>query len=229
MMGGYVKNGPVGIARELFNEMPERDTFSWNMTITEARNRFDWMPERDIVSRNMTLAMFFHKQIWGRLDNGLCVHSFIENNKIKCDGLLPTALLTMYANSGAMDLARDVFDNMPDKNEIEPKVEQFGCMFDLLSLVGLMEQSNRLMSKMLVELGPSLWRALLSACRTLSNLELRKIIAKPLIDLEQMDVVPYVLLSYIYSLERKLGEDENIRKFITDREFSERMYMKVEE
>ncbi|KAK8640031.1 hypothetical protein V6N13_138396 [Hibiscus sabdariffa] len=200
--------------RELFEKMPFRDVISRNSmdgyarieNVSEARNRFDWMPERDIVSRNMTLAMFFHKQIWGRLDNGLCVHSFIENNKIKCDGLLPTALLTMYANSGAMDLARDVFDNMPDKNE-----------------------SNRLMSKMLVELGPSLWRALLSACRTLSNLELRKIIAKPLIDLEQMDVVPYVLLSYIYSLERKLGEDENIRKFITDREFSERMYMKVEE
>ncbi|KAK8614189.1 hypothetical protein V6N13_122560 [Hibiscus sabdariffa] len=103
-MGGYVKNGPVGIARELFNEMPEKDTFSWNMSMTIAgtwvlgkwRRRescLKKLPFRDVMS-------------WNSMDG------------IKCDGFLSTALLTMYANCGAMDLARDVFDNMPDKNEV---------------------------------------------------------------------------------------------------------------
>ena len=33
MIGGYVKNGEVGVARELFDDMHETDVFSWNSMI----------------------------------------------------------------------------------------------------------------------------------------------------------------------------------------------------
>ncbi|XP_039056892.1 pentatricopeptide repeat-containing protein At3g29230-like isoform X2 [Hibiscus syriacus] len=307
MIDGYARIENVSEARNLFDRMPERNIVSWNIMlalyvrckkfVNHGLMLFDTMMERGEARPNSAslVSVLIACATLGRLDKGLWVHSLIENNKIKCDVLLSTALLTMYAKCGAMDLARDVFDNMPDKNvvswnsmimgygvhgyaekaldifidmekrgqvpnastftsclsackysgkvlegwwcfdlmcrvyQIEPKVEHVGCMFDLLSRVGFMEQSKGLMSKMPLESGPALWKALLSSCRTLSNLELGKVIAKQLIDLELTDVGPYVLLSYIYSLERKWGEVENIRKFIKDREFSERMYMQVKE
>jgi pentatricopeptide repeat protein len=55
---------------------------------------------------------------FGRLDRGNWVHSYLKNNRIKPDLLLSTALLTMYAKCGAMDLARDVFDEMPNKSVV---------------------------------------------------------------------------------------------------------------
>ncbi|KAL4384507.1 hypothetical protein GQ457_15G008680 [Hibiscus cannabinus] len=64
------------------------------------------------------------------------------------------------------------------------------------------------------EAGPSLRRALLSAW---SNLELGEIVAKQVIGMEKMDIGSYVLLSFIYSLKGKLGEGENIWKFVKDR------------
>ncbi|XWS49620.1 hypothetical protein CRYUN_Cryun12cG0018700 [Craigia yunnanensis] len=299
MIDGYARINNVSEARKLFDRMPVRNVVSWNTMlalyvrckkyVTQALMLFDRMMERGEVRPNSAslVSILTACANLGRLDKGLWVHSLIENNKIKCDMLLSTALLTMYAKCGAMDLARDVFDNMPDKNvvswnsmimgygmhghvekalemfidmekrgqtpnastfvsclsackhagkvlegwwcfdimcrvyEIEPKVEHIGCMFDLLSRVGLMEHSDGLKSKMPAEAGPALWRALLSACRTPSNLELGEIVAKRLIDLELMDVGPYVLLSYIYSLKGKWSEVENIRKFIKDRGLSE--------
>ena len=33
MIDGYVKNGEIGAARKVFNEMPDRDVLSWNCLI----------------------------------------------------------------------------------------------------------------------------------------------------------------------------------------------------
>ncbi|KAG6780728.1 hypothetical protein POTOM_013596 [Populus tomentosa] len=52
------------------------------------------------------------------LDQGKWVHSYMKDNGIKPDMLLSTALLTMYAKCGAMDLAREVFDKMPEKSVV---------------------------------------------------------------------------------------------------------------
>lgn len=300
MIDGYARVENVSEARKLFDQMPVRNVVSWNTMlalyvrckkyVTQALLLFDKMMERGEVGPNgaSLVSILTACANLGRLDKGLWVHSFIENNRIKCDILLSTSLLTMYAKCGAMDLARDVFDNMPEKSvvswnsmimgygmhghvekalemfmdmekrgqtpnastfvgclsackhagkvlegwwcfdimcrvyKIEPKVEHLGCMFDLLSRVGLMEHSEGLKSKMYVEEGPVLWRALLSACKTPSNLELGEIVAKRLIDLEPMDFGPYVLLSYIYSLKGKWDEVEEIRKLIKDKGLSER-------
>ncbi|KAJ7003532.1 hypothetical protein NC653_008684 [Populus alba x Populus x berolinensis] len=42
----------------------------------------------------------------------------MKDNGIKPDMLLSTALLTMYTKCGAMDLAREVFDKMPEKSVV---------------------------------------------------------------------------------------------------------------
>ncbi|KAL6979823.1 hypothetical protein U1Q18_021479 [Sarracenia purpurea var. burkii] len=55
------KNGELGVARGIFNEMPERDAFSWNSIIAgyvaigdieAAKELFEKMPFRDVVSWN---------------------------------------------------------------------------------------------------------------------------------------------------------------------------------
>lgn len=128
----------------------------------------------------------------------------------------------MYAKCGAMDLARDVFDEMQNRSvvrrmmkkrgpkpndstftcvlsacthagmvlegwwcfdlvcrvyKIEPKVEHYGGMVDLLAWAGLIQDSEEIISKkMPMESVPALWGALHSACRTHSNSELGEIV-----------------------------------------------------
>ncbi|KAL1208709.1 putative pentatricopeptide repeat-containing protein [Cardamine amara subsp. amara] len=63
----YSRCGRMGIARNLFDEMPERNYFSWNTMIEGYMNSgdkgsslklFDMMPERDVYSWNVVVSGF---------------------------------------------------------------------------------------------------------------------------------------------------------------------------
>ncbi|KAF3790702.1 Pentatricopeptide repeat-containing protein [Nymphaea thermarum] len=62
----YVQFGDIGMARQVFNEMPERDSVAWTILIAgyvnrcgdmdAARRLFDQMPEKDIVVLNVMIG-----------------------------------------------------------------------------------------------------------------------------------------------------------------------------
>uniref|UniRef100_A0A803PN46 Pentatricopeptide repeat-containing protein n=1 Tax=Cannabis sativa TaxID=3483 RepID=A0A803PN46_CANSA len=293
MIDGYARMVNVLEAFDLFERMPLRNIVSWNIILAlyvrskdynECLRLFDSMIEVGEVKPNgaTLMSVLTASTNLGRLDKGKCVHSYIESNRIKPDVLLSTALLTMYAKCGDMDMARKVFDLMHERSvvswnsmimgygihgngkkaletflemekkgplpndatficilsacthsgmvlegwwyfdlmqrvyNIEPKVEHYGCMVDLLARAGLVKDSEELMRKMPMEAGPALWGSLLSACRTHSNSNLGEIVAKRLIELEPTDIGPYVMLSNIYASEGKWAEVECVRKMIAE-------------
>ncbi|KAJ0259046.1 Pentatricopeptide repeat-containing protein [Hirschfeldia incana] len=184
------KNGRVDIARKVFDEMPERDVFTWNSMlcgyarvkdmevarclfeampapdaaswncmidgyaaagdVVMAREFFDRMPRRNVVSWNTILALYVRNKNYeeclrlyeemvdkgdgfkpnkssitsvltacgklGRINIGKRLHLYITSNGIKSDVVLSTALLTMYAKCGVMDMAREVFDGMRERS-----------------------------------------------------------------------------------------------------------------
>nr|GMD77950.1 pentatricopeptide repeat-containing protein At3g29230-like [Ipomoea batatas] len=295
LIDGYSQIGDVIAARALFDQMDYRNVVSWNSMMAlyvrtkdcnECLRLFDrMMQEGDVKPNEATLmSVLTACAHLGRLDRGEWVHSYIKHTeRIKPDVLLSTAVLTMYAKCGAVDLAKRVFDEMPEKSvvswnsmimgygvhgkgeraveiflemerhgvmpndatfvcvlsacthsgmilegwwffwlmqrvyKIEPKVEHYGCMVDLLGRAGLMNDSEELIGKMPLESGPALWGALLSACRTHSNRELGEIIARQMIKLKPDDVGPYVLLSNIYATEGRWDDVENVRKMMAEK------------
>ncbi|GAV62336.1 PPR domain-containing protein/PPR_2 domain-containing protein [Cephalotus follicularis] len=293
MIDGYARIGNVSMARELFDRMTVRTVVSWNTMLalyvrykdySECLRLFDKMIGGEARPNDASLVSVLTACAYlGRLDRGKWVHSYIQTNRIKSDVLLWTALLTMYAKCGAIDLARYIFDEMPNKNvvswnsmimgygmhghgekalelflemdkrgpmpndatfvcvlsacthagmvlegwwyfdlmrrvfKVEPKVEHYGCMVDLLGRAGLMKDSEELIRKIPIEAGPASWGALLSACRTHSNSELGEMVAKRLTELEPVDIGPYVLLSNIYAAEGKWDDVDNVRKMMKEK------------
>ncbi|XP_027336839.1 pentatricopeptide repeat-containing protein At3g29230-like [Abrus precatorius] len=296
MIDGCARVGNVFLAVEFFDRMPVavRNVVTWNSVLAlhvrmknfgECLRMFDKMMEgREVVPNEATLVSVLTACAnLGRLSVGMWVHSFIKSNNIKLDVLLLTCLLTMYAKCGAMDLARDVFDEMPvrsivswnamimgyglhgngdkalemflemEKNgmqpndatficvlsacthagmvmegwwyfdlmrrvyKIEPKVEHYGCMVDLLARAGLVENSEELIRKVPVKAGSALWGALLSGCSTHLDTELGEIVAKRLVELEPQDIGPYIMLSNIYASQGKWDDVEGVRLMIKER------------
>ncbi|XP_071722350.1 pentatricopeptide repeat-containing protein At4g18840-like [Rutidosis leptorrhynchoides] len=295
MIDGYAQVGNITSARELFERMVMRNVVSWNTMFALYVRQKDYgkcleLFDRMIIEQESSrpndaslVSVLTACANLGRLDKGKWVHSYMETNNIKLDVLLSTSLLSMYAKCGEMDLARDVFDQMPTRSvvswnsmimgygihghgekslemflemeksgvkpndstfvsvlsacthsgmvlegwwcfdlmcrvyEIEPKVEHYGCMVDLLGRAGLTRESEELIQKMPMEAGTPLWGALLSACRTHSNSELGKIVANRLIELDPSDSGPYVLLSNIYAAEGKWDDVENVRKMMKEK------------
>ncbi|KAI9177345.1 hypothetical protein LWI28_013962 [Acer negundo] len=293
MIDGYGRKGNVRLARDFFDRMAIRNVVSWNIMMAhyvrckdynECLKLFERMIGGEARPNEASLVSVLTACTnLGTLDRGIWIHSYIRNCRIEPDVLLSTSLLTMYAKCGEMDLARDVFDEMPEKSvvswnsmimgygmhgqgekalemfmamekrgptpndatfvcvlsacahagmvlegwwyfdlmqrvyKIEPKVEHYGCMVDLLGRAGLTKDSEELVSKMPMEAGPALWGALLSACRTHSNSELGEIVAKRLIELEPTDIGPYVLLSNIYASEGRWDDVENVRRMMKEK------------
>lgn len=129
MIDGYARVLDVFAAREFFNQMPLHNIVSWNIILalyvrckdySECLRMFDRMMEVGEAKPNAAtlVSVLTAAAILGRLERGQWVHSYIECNRIRPDVLLSTALLTMYAKCGDMELAKDVFDNMPDRSVV---------------------------------------------------------------------------------------------------------------
>lgn len=128
MIDGYAAVGNVTMAREFFHRMPRRNAVSWNTMLalyvrikdyTECHRLYEVMMDKgDDLKPNKAsfMSVLTACAYLGRIDTGKRIHSYITSNRIKPDMLLSTALLTMYAKCGAMDMAREVFDGMAERS-----------------------------------------------------------------------------------------------------------------
>ncbi|KAK1308561.1 Pentatricopeptide repeat-containing protein [Acorus calamus] len=64
---------------------------------------------------------------------------------------------------------------MSNVYSIEPRSEHYACAVDLLGRTGRLSEAKELIDRMVVEAGPSVWGALLSACKTYKNLEMAEV------------------------------------------------------
>ncbi|KAF2308722.1 hypothetical protein GH714_014090 [Hevea brasiliensis] len=110
MIDGYVRNGDVALARELFDDMPDRDVFSCNSMISG-------MIEAGTIKATL-VSILTACANFRRLDLRKWIHSRIKDNGIEPDKLLSATFLTMYAKCGVIDIARHIFDEMPQKSVV---------------------------------------------------------------------------------------------------------------
>lgn len=128
MMDMYAMFGLIGVVKKLFDEMPARDSVSWNVLISgyvkcgqfeDAIRVFKRMncesslkpDEATIVS---TLSACTSLKI---LELGKEIHYYVAN-KFRFTEIINNALLDMYSKCGCLDIARQIFDAMPVKNLI---------------------------------------------------------------------------------------------------------------
>ncbi|KAK2992621.1 hypothetical protein RJ640_015977 [Escallonia rubra] len=144
MIDGYAKLGSVDIARALFDDMPERDVISCNVMMAgyvqnghcmEALKVFHGiLKERALAPDNTTLliALSAIAQLGGYIDEGIAVHSYIEEHGFSVDGKLGVALIDMYAKSGSAENAMWVFERVEEK-----MVDHWNAIIGGLAIHGL--------------------------------------------------------------------------------------------
>ncbi|KAI3693762.1 hypothetical protein L1987_76714 [Smallanthus sonchifolius] len=185
----YAKCGAMVMAKQVFDEMPKRTIVSWN---------------------SMIMGYGMH----GQGEKALEMFLALERSDLVPNDATFVCILSACTHAGMVLEGWWYFDLMQRVYMIEPKVEHYGCMVDLLSRAGLMKDSEEMIKNTPLATGPALWGALLSACRTHSNLELGEMVAKRLIELEPKDVGPYVLLSNIYATAERWDDVEKVREML---------------
>ncbi|KAJ4969134.1 hypothetical protein NE237_015835 [Protea cynaroides] len=122
----YAHCGRIFEARLMFDKMAHRDVVTWSIIIEgycqsglykEAFLLFDEMKSSGVEPDEMVLATILSAcGRAGNLDYGRVIHEYITRKNVTLDSHLQSALITMYSNCGAMDLAQLLFDKMSPKN-----------------------------------------------------------------------------------------------------------------
>lgn len=82
---------------------------------------------------------------------------------------------------------------------IEPSVEHYGCIVDLLCRSGLVEEAYRIITTTTIPPNPATWRSLLVGCKKKRLLNLGEIVSSYLLELEPLNAENYILISNLYS------------------------------
>eukprot|EP01018_Ginkgo_biloba_P002728 Gb_38067 [translate_table: standard] len=125
---GYTQNGYVDEALKLFQEMPERNVFSWTAMIAgyvqngqavEALKLFRQMQQVGVKPVSKTFASVLPACAnLAALEQGTEIHVEIIRNGFDSDLFVGNALVDMYSKCGKIEKARDLFDKMPQRDEV---------------------------------------------------------------------------------------------------------------
>ncbi|KAE8684258.1 Pentatricopeptide repeat-containing protein [Hibiscus syriacus] len=177
---------------------------------------------RNVVSVGNALVDFYSK--CGNLETALqifkdmpCKNVVSWNTMISGTAFNGREELGVELFEEMMNNGQEFFALMSKKYDIDPRLEHYGCMVDLLSRRGCMRMAYDLIRSMHILPNAALWGSLLSACRTYGELELAELAVKELIDLEPWNSGNYVLLSNIYAEEGRWDEVEKIRVLMKEK------------
>ncbi|KAL3819036.1 hypothetical protein ACJIZ3_004941 [Penstemon smallii] len=180
----YSKCGSANQALQLFNEMSERDVISWS---------------------TMIAGLAHH----GRANEAIELFHEMQREKIKPNEITFVGLLSACGHAGLLDEGLKYFDSMGKDYNVEPGIEHYGCLVDLLGRTGNIDRALELIRSMKMEPDSAIWGSLLSSCRTYRNLETAVIAMEHLLELEPEDTGNLVLLANIYA---DLGKWEGVSR-----------------
>ncbi|XP_020575848.1 pentatricopeptide repeat-containing protein At2g22070 [Phalaenopsis equestris] len=155
LLEGYVKLGEMQPAREIFDSMKHRDVVAWTAIIVgyvqngfnkEAMELFSLMVGEGPEPNNYTLAAILSVcASLAALEHGRQIHSKAVRSKEGLSVSVSNALITMYAKSGCIELARRVFGEI--RLACEPV--SWTSMIIALAQHGLGEEAVNMFEKML--------------------------------------------------------------------------------
>ncbi|KAJ0966244.1 hypothetical protein J5N97_027382 [Dioscorea zingiberensis] len=193
----YAKCGDIVMARQVFDEMPQKDVTSWNSLI---------------------LGLAMH----GRVKESLA--AFAKMLEEKGDRLRPNSItfvgvLSACNHGGLVAEGRSYFHSMVYEFGIEPQLEHYGCMVDILSRAGHIEEALELIKNMNCKPDVVIWRSILDACcKRNAGVEFSESVAQHALESEEVATSGvYVLLSRVYASANRWNEVGLVRRLMSEK------------
>eukprot|EP01018_Ginkgo_biloba_P016412 Gb_25554 [translate_table: standard] len=188
----YAKCGSINFARQVFEEMPQRNVVSWT-----------------------TMIDGYGKH--GHAKDAIQLFEQMQESGTKPNHITFVSVLSACSHAGLVDEGWLCFDSMIQRHHLTPKVEHYACMVDLLGRAGQLDEAHHFINSMPIEPGADVWGALLGACRVHDNMELGKLAAERLFELNTEKAGAYVVLSNIYAAAGRWDDALKVRKMMKER------------
>ncbi|XP_015579720.2 putative pentatricopeptide repeat-containing protein At5g59200, chloroplastic [Ricinus communis] len=176
--------------------------------IDEAWRVFEEMKERNVITYNSMIVGF---SLHGKSSEAIELFRGMTKQGLEPTSVTFVGVLNACSHGGLADLGFEIFNSMARDYKVEPQIEHYGCMVDLLGRLGRVEEGYDFIKTMRVAPDHVMLGALLSACKIHGNVELGEEIARSLVDCGNADSGTYVLLSNVYSSSGKWKEAAQVR------------------
>nr|XP_010907158.1 pentatricopeptide repeat-containing protein At5g48910-like [Elaeis guineensis] len=164
---------------------------------------------------------------WNSMISGLAIHGLgrqaieifdemqrigVEPNDISFLGLLKAC-----SHSGMIEEGWLYFKLMQERYRMEPGIQHYGCLIDLLSRSGLLEEAQRVIEDLPMEPDVVVWKSILSSCVRHGHVDIGEHAAMRVIELAPHDSSCYTLLSNMYAKFGQWEDVERVRALMKER------------
>lgn len=188
----YIKCGCLEAAKDVFQGMKERTIVSWS---------------------TMIQGLALH----GNADEALELFSRMTRAGMNPNGVTFIGLLNACSHMGLVNEGRAFFASMARDYAITPSIEHYGCMVDLLSRAGLLQEAYEFIRQMPIKPNAAIWGALLGGCKVHKNIEMAEVAMRHMHELDPDNDGYYIVLANIYSEAKKWDDAARMRKVMRER------------
>lgn len=153
----------------------------------------------------------------GRANHALELFSEMCETGMQPHAITFLGVLNACSHAGLVDSGRSYFNKMIHDYGIEPTVEHYGCLVDLLCRAGYLEEARNITQNMPMEPNKVIWMSLLSASRTYGNINLGDYAAHRLLELAPDTGGCYVVLSNMYAAAGQWDKVSQLRELMKNK------------
>lgn len=209
---GYILRHGISAGRNVANAIV--DMYVKCGVLVLARSLFDMIPAKDLISWTIMIAGY---GMHGFGCDAIATFNDMRQAGIEPDEVSFISVLYACSHSGLVDEGWRFFNMMRYECNIEPKLEHYACMVDLLSRTGNLSEAYRFIEMMPVAPDATIWGSLLCGCRIHHEVKLAEKVAEHVFELEPDNTGYYVLLANVYAEAEKWEEVKKLREKISRR------------
>ncbi|KAG5624534.1 hypothetical protein H5410_009752 [Solanum commersonii] len=183
--------------------------YAKNGAIVEANKCFSSMRERNIATWN---AMICGLAAHGHGKEAINFFKELKQEKVKPNDITLVGVLSACCHAGLFDYGEGIFHSMKELYRIDPKIEHYGCMVDILGRNGKLLEAEQLIRGMIWKADVVIWGSLLHACQSHGNIDIAERAVKEILLLSRNSNGVYVVLSNMYAEAERWDDVVKLRK-----------------
>ncbi|CAL0328656.1 unnamed protein product [Lupinus luteus] len=157
-------------------------------------------------------AMIGGLAMHGKATEAITIFEQMKAEKVSPNKVTFVALLNACSHGYMVKEGKFYFRSMVSDYGINPEVEHYGCMVDLLSRAGLLKEAEEMIASMPMAPDVAIWGALLNACRIYKDMERGYRIGKIIKEMDPNHIGCHVLLGNIYSTSGRWNDARMLRE-----------------
>lgn len=188
LVAALASSGRISLARKMFDEMPVK--------------------ERNLLTRTaLVCALAAH----GKGEEALAMFKGMASDGLRPDHVAFIGALTACSHAGLLEEGTRLFGSMGRDHGLEPMMEHYGCMVDLMGRAGMVKEAHEFVKRMPIRPGPVIWRTLLGACVAHGYVDLAEHVRGEIAEMDPDHDGDYVLLSNAYGGIGRWAEKAGLR------------------